>query len=86
MRFGSFLVLLAPVIGMAGTLTGNVSHRQRIALPEDAVVVVRLEEGARFGRPARLVSEARFVSGGAQSPFAYALTYSDAAVRTGSLA
>jgi putative lipoprotein len=83
MRLASFLVLLAPVIAVAGTITGSVSHRERIALPEDAMVVVRLEQGARFGRPGRVISEVRFVTGGAQSPFAYALPYSDAAVRNG---
>jgi uncharacterized lipoprotein YbaY len=86
MRCFSFLALLAPIAVLAGTVTGNVSHRERIALPEDATVVVLLEQGARFGRPGRVVSQVRFVTGGAQSPFAYALPYSDAAVRNGTLA
>lgn len=86
MRFGLLLLLLAPIVATAGTITGNVSHRERLALPEDATVVVRLEGAARFNRPARVISEVRFIAGGAQSPFAYSLPYSDAAVRTGNFA
>jgi putative lipoprotein len=83
MRLSAFLAFLTPIAALAGTITGSVSHRERIALPDDATVVVRLEQGARFGRPGRVISEVQFVTGGSQSPFAYSLPYSDAAVRGG---
>ena len=73
-----------PVTAAAGQITGTVSHRERMALPPDAVVHVTLEETGRLDAPARTISEAWFLTGGAQSPFAYTLPFSDAAVRTGS--
>ena len=84
MRSVSFLLLLAPVVALAGQITGTVMHRERMALPPNAIVTVKLEELGRIDAPARTISEVSFVTGGAQSPFSYSLPFTEASVSAGS--
>ncbi len=59
----------------AGTITGTVAYRQRIALPPDAVVHVRLEDVSRADAPSTLISEVRVPTGGKQVPIPFTLDY-----------
>jgi uncharacterized lipoprotein YbaY/phosphoglycolate phosphatase-like HAD superfamily hydrolase len=58
-----------------GTITGTVAYRQRIALPPDAVVHVRLEDVSKADAPSTLVSDARVPTEGRQVPIPFRLAY-----------
>jgi putative lipoprotein len=60
------------------TVTGNVSYRERIAFPENAVVTVRLEDISLADAPATLLAEQRIEDAtGVPVPFELA-AYRDA--------
>lgn len=59
----------------AGTLTGSVSYRERIALPPDAVVKVQIADVAKQDAPSRTIAETRIETQGRQVPIAFTLTY-----------
>ncbi len=79
-------IFLAPDAGgpgqgtKAGTITGTVAYRQRIALPPDAVVYVRLEDVSRADAPSILISEARAPTEGKQVPIPFTLEYDPAKI------
>lgn len=56
-------------------VSGTVTYRQRIALPDDAVVEVRLQEVSRLDAPAVTIAEQIIETNGRQVPFAFALDY-----------
>lgn len=68
------LAALAP----ASRIEGKATYSERLILPRDSYVTVRLEEA---NPEARTISELKFDVGGRQSPFNFSLYYSDAAVR-----
>ncbi len=55
-------------------ITGSVAYRQRIALPPDAILIVRIQDVARAGAPARQLAEQRIELGGHQVPIPFATT------------
>ncbi|HXE40453.1 MAG TPA: YbaY family lipoprotein [Azonexus sp.] len=55
-------------------ITGSVSYRQRMALPPDAILVVRVQDTARAGARARTLAEQRIELGGRQVPVAFSTT------------
>lgn len=57
------------------TVTGTVTYRQRIALPPDAVVKVRLQDVSRMDAPAVLLDEQTIPTQGKQVPIPFTLTY-----------
>lgn len=59
----------------SGQVSGTVTYRQRIALPEDAVVEVRLQEVSRLDAPAVTIAEQIIETEGQQVPFAFTLDY-----------
>jgi putative lipoprotein len=59
----------------AATVTGSVSYRERIALPPDARVIVRLVDVSKADAPATVLGEQVIATQGLQVPFAYAITY-----------
>ncbi len=59
----------------AATVSGTVSYRQRIALPSDAILVVRLEDVSRADAPSTVVAEQTIETAGQQVPIAFTLTY-----------
>ncbi len=65
----------------AGEVTGKVSYRERIALPPNSIVTVRLEDATRADAPAGLISESKFVTGRNQVPFSFKLPYVDSAIQ-----
>ncbi len=69
------LALTLASVASARDVTGTVSYRERIALPANAVVSVRLEETGIAGTPPRMVSELNVASGGRQVPFSFRLPF-----------
>lgn len=66
---------------MIGTaITGTASYRQRIALPPDAVLQVRLEDVSRQDAPAELIAECTLPTQGRQVPLPFRLEYDDAEI------
>jgi putative lipoprotein len=58
-----------------GTVNGVVTMRERIALPDDAKVVVELLDLTRGGTPAQVIATQTMRTGGRQVPFAFSLNY-----------
>lgn len=59
----------------SGQVSGTVTYRQRIALPPNAVVEVRLQEVSRLDAPAVTLAEQIIETEGRQVPFAFTLNY-----------
>lgn len=57
------------------TVTGSVVYRQRIALPPNAVVNVRLQDVSRADAPAVLLDEQTIATNGKQIPIPFTLKY-----------
>lgn len=64
----------APAVSSFLDISGSVSYRQRIALPPDAVLIVRVQDTARAGAPARVLAEQRIELAGQQVPIAFSTT------------
>lgn len=64
----------APAVSSFLDITGSVSYRQRMALPPDAILVVRVQDTARAGARARTLAEQRIELGGRQVPVAFSTT------------
>jgi putative lipoprotein len=61
-----------------GTVTGTVAYSERIALPADAAIDVRLEDASMQDAPAKLIGESVFAAAGQQVPIAFQLSYNPA--------
>jgi putative lipoprotein len=66
----------APAAAPQAVLTGVVTYRERIALPSNARVEVRLEDVSQAGAPADEVAAQTIASNGKQVPIPFALHYS----------
>ena len=55
-------------------ITGSVSYLQRIALPPDAVLIIRIQDTARAGARALTLAEQRIELAGQQVPIAFQTT------------
>lgn len=64
----------APAMNTA-TVTGTVAYRQRIALPPNAVVKVKLQDVSRMDAPAILIDEQTIATDGKQVPIPFTLQY-----------
>ena len=56
-------------------MTGTVTYRERIALPDDAVVSVRIQDVSRMGAAAQVMGEQVIHTNGGQVPIAYTVPY-----------
>ncbi|MFA0491203.1 YbaY family lipoprotein [Vibrio splendidus] len=56
-------------------ISGTVSYRERIALPENAVVTVTLEDISLADAPSTVIATQEFTTDGKQVPFALELSY-----------
>ncbi|WP_117233308.1 YbaY family lipoprotein [Vibrio maerlii] len=59
------------------SISGTMAYRERIALPADAVITVRLEDVSLADAPAKVISEQEFTSDGDQVPLDFRLSYSN---------
>jgi len=57
------------------TVSGTVTYRERIALPEDALVTVTLEDISLADAPSKVIAKHRFVTNGEQVPFKFDLGF-----------
>lgn len=56
-------------------ISGTVTYRQRIALPPNAKIVVKLEDVSRADAPSTVIAEQTIVTTGQQVPIPFTLTY-----------
>ncbi|CAH6850843.1 conserved exported hypothetical protein [Vibrio chagasii] len=56
-------------------ISGTVSYRERIALPENALVTVTLEDISLADAPSTVIATQEFTTDGKQVPFAFELSY-----------
>jgi putative lipoprotein len=85
MKYRAMLILasLLAVLSLAAcgpfskeaTVTGTVTYLQRIALPPDAVVTVRIEDVSKMDVPAEVIGEQIIKTNGAQVPIPFEVPY-----------
>jgi len=61
-------------------VTGSISYRQRIALPPDAVIKVRLVDASREDAASNGISELTIYTNGRQVPFEFEIDYRPAQI------
>ena len=67
-------------IAFSGVLTGVVLYRQRIALPDNAVIVVKLQDTSRADAAATDIATQTIETKGSQVPIPFELTYDAAQI------
>ena len=72
---GTFHRTMAAPAKAEAAVTGTVTYRQRIALPEDAVVTVQIRDVSLMDAPAKVVGEEVIHTDGKQVPIPYAVAY-----------
>lgn len=56
-------------------VSGQITYLQRVALPDDAVVRVQIQDVSRVDIAADIIAEQVFTTGGAQVPLAFTVSY-----------
>lgn len=64
-------------------VSGNLAYRERIALPPNAEIVIRVLDTSRADAPAQPLAEKRLIANGAQPPIPFVLTVDRDLVRPG---
>ena len=72
---GTFALASCGSSSKQATVTGTVTYLQRIALPPDAVVTVRIEDVSRADAPAEVLGEQVIDTKGAQVPIDFEVSY-----------
>ncbi|EGU52513.1 lipoprotein-related protein [Vibrio orientalis CIP 102891 = ATCC 33934] len=62
------------------SITGTLAYRERIALPDDAVVTITLQDISLADAPAKVIAKHRFETAGSQVPFEFDLAYDPAKI------
>lgn len=65
----------AAEVSSFGAVTGTVTYRQRIALPENAVVIVEAADVSIADAPAFVLASQQFRTNGRQVPFSFVLNF-----------
>ena len=68
-------------VGIAGTIEGSATYRERIAVPPDATLFVELQDVSLADAPAVTLAAQRYALAGV--PAQFELTYDDALIRDG---
>ncbi|WP_295895810.1 YbaY family lipoprotein [uncultured Vibrio sp.] len=63
------------------SITGSILYRERIALPENALVTVALQDISLADAPADIIAVHRFETNGAQVPFNFDLAYDTSKIK-----
>src|SRR6476660_7219339 len=66
------VLLTLPAVALAqntSSVTGTINLRQRVTIPNDAVVTIQLADASRQGAPAPVLAQQSFSAKGAQAPF-----------------
>jgi putative lipoprotein len=61
--------------GEGAAVTGDVTYAQRIALPEDAIVTVQIQDTSLADAPAKVIGEQVIETNGRQVPIPYSVSY-----------
>jgi putative lipoprotein len=69
-----------PDPSLSGTLTGNVTYRERIALDPNAVIEVQLQDVSKADAPAEVIASQTINAEGRQVPIPFELTYDPAEI------
>src|SRR5690348_8304573 len=72
------VLLMLPAAALAqntSSVTGTINLRQRVALPNNAVVTIQLADASKQGVPAPVLAQQSFSANGAQAPFTFTLQY-----------
>lgn len=78
------LGLAPPVLADGAVLRGAVAYRERVGLPPDAQIEVRLEEAPKkAGEPGTLVARMAYLAAGRQVPIPFDLAYDPAKIVPG---
>lgn len=59
----------------AGVVSGTVAYRERIAMPENAVLTMQLQDVSSADAPVKVIAEQRFTFSGHQVPLPFELHY-----------
>lgn len=70
----------APTPSVVSSVTGNVTYREKIALPPNAEVHIVLFDLSEFDALRTVIGEQIFVTGGKQVPFPFEITYDPASI------
>src|SRR5690554_1874954 len=62
------------------SITGTVAYRERIALPDQAVVTISLQDVSLADAPAKVITSQRIETQGKQVPFNFKLAYDAAKI------
>ena len=62
-------------VASGAVVTGTVTYRQRIALPEDAIVTVQIQDTSRADAPAEVIGVQIIETNGRQVPIPYSVSY-----------
>ena len=62
------------------SISGTVTYRERMAMPENAVLTVELQDVSRADAPAQAIAEQRITFAGRQVPLAFELHYDPARI------
>jgi putative lipoprotein len=65
----------APDTASAGVVSGTVAYRERIAMPENAVLTMQLQDASLADAPANVIAEQKFTFAGHQVPLPFELHY-----------
>jgi putative lipoprotein len=79
------VLLTLPTAALAqntSNVTGTINLRQRIALPNNAVVTIQLADASKQGAPAPVLAQQSFSANGAQAPFPFTLQYAKGQITT----
>ncbi len=73
---------ILPTDSASDTVTGQVFYRERIALPQDAVVSVTLADTSKMDAPAEVISTHSYATAGKSVPFDFSLPYSASKIQS----
>ncbi|MCR9385517.1 YbaY family lipoprotein [Vibrio metoecus] len=63
------------------SITGSVAYRERIALPDNAVVTVYLQDVSLADAPATVIAKQNFITNGMQVPLEFNLAYDSSRIK-----
>jgi putative lipoprotein len=70
----------SPGVAEGSPVTGAITYRERIALPDDAVVIVQIQDVSLMDAPARVMGEEVIHPSGRQAPVSYAVPYDESEI------
>lgn len=69
-----------PSMPEAAVISGTVTYRERIAMPENAVLTMQLQDVSQTDAPAKVIAEQKFTFAGHQVPLPFELHYDPAKI------